>query len=93
MTRGMHLRTLIVITNTDGALASDAVRPEAANIDLNVLHAGMREEEPGTEDWLGKDVEDSIGDDFLVDIHVAGAVGDTPDARSLVSNMTRMLPG
>lgn len=42
----------------------------------------MGEEEPETEDGLGKDVEDSVGDDFAVDVDVAGSVGDTPDAET-----------
>jgi hypothetical protein len=38
------------------------------------------EQEPGTEDGLGKDVQNGVGDNLLVDVEVAAAVGDTPDA-------------
>lgn len=54
--------------------------PETAEIDVGLGHAHVGEEEPGSEDWLGEDVQDRVGDDFLVDTHVAGAVGNTPDA-------------
>jgi len=37
------------------------------------------EEQPGTEDWLGEDVEDSVGDDLAVNVGNAGAISDTPD--------------
>jgi hypothetical protein len=43
------------------------------------------EEEPGTEDGLGKDVKDGVGNDLLVNGGVAGAVGDTPDTERGVS--------
>lgn len=43
----------------------------------------MGEEEPGAEDGLGQDVEHGVRDDLLVDVHVAGAVGDAPDAVSI----------
>ena len=61
--------------------------PEAAKVDVGLWHADVGEQEPGSEDRLGKDVQDSIGDDLLVDAHVAGAVGDTPDAVDGVSNV------
>lgn len=79
--RRLHLSTLVVITNTDGTLASDAVGPEATEVDVGLWHADMGEEEPGTEDWLGEDVEHSVRDDLLVNVHVAAAISDTPDAK------------
>ena len=51
----------------------------------------MGEEEPGTEDGLGKDVKDGIGDDLLVNGGVAGAVSDTPDTESGVSACLELL--
>jgi hypothetical protein len=44
------------------------------------------EEEPGTEDGLGEDVEDGVGNDLLVNVHVAGAISDTPNTVKSVSN-------
>ena len=87
----MHLRTLVIITNADGTLAADTMGPEATNVEVGLLQALVSEQEPGTEDRLGKDVEDGIGDDLLIDIHVAGAVSDTPDAAKKVSGL--FMPG
>lgn len=39
----------------------------------------MGEEQPGTEDWLGKNVKDGVGNDLAVDIGDTGTVSDTPD--------------
>ena len=39
----------------------------------------MGEEEPEAEDGLGKNVENSIGDNLSVDVNVAGSVSNTPD--------------
>ena len=74
-----HLCTLVVITNTDGTLAAKAVGPESTKLNVGLWDLGVGNEEPSTKDWLGKDVENSVGDDLLVNVHVAGAVGDTPD--------------
>jgi len=38
------------------------------------------DQEPGTEDGLGEDVQNSVGDDLAVDREVAGAISNTPDA-------------
>lgn len=40
----------------------------------------MGEEKPEAEDWLGEDVEDSIGDDLSIETDQASTVGNTPDA-------------
>jgi hypothetical protein len=80
------LRTLVVIADTDGALTLQALRPEAANFNVGLWDALVSEQEPGTEDWLGKDVQDGVSDDLLVHVHVARAVGNTPDAASVVSD-------
>ena len=40
----------------------------------------MGEEEPEAEDGLGENVKNGIGNDLGVDINLARAVGDTPDA-------------
>ena len=40
----------------------------------------MSEQEPEAKDWLGQDVEDSVGDDLTIDTDGAGAVCKTPDA-------------
>ena len=77
----MRLRTLVILTNTDGTLAADTVGPEATELDLSLGHALVGEEQPSTEDRLGEQVEDGVGNDLLVNSHLAGAIGNTPDTR------------
>ena len=81
----IHLGTLVVVTNADGALVAKALAPEAADLNVGLGDALVGEEKPGTEDGLGKDVEDSVGNDLLVNVHVAGAIGNTPDTGNGVS--------
>jgi hypothetical protein len=50
--------------------------------DLRAGHAVVGEEQPETEDWLGKNVENSVGDNFGIEANNAGTIGNTPDARS-----------
>lgn len=74
-----HLRTLIIVTNADPALAVKALRPEATELDVGLRKAGVGEEEPCTEDGLGEDIENGVGDDLRVNTGDAGAIGNTPD--------------
>lgn len=76
----MHLSTLLVVTNTDVALRVEAVRPEATEVDVGLRHAGVAEEEPETENGLGEDIKNSVGDDLSVNAGLAGTVSNTPDA-------------
>lgn len=41
----------------------------------------MSEQKPKTENSLGEYVKDSIGNDLSINANVAGAIGNTPDAR------------
>ena len=75
----MRLCTLVILTNTDSTLAADTVGPEAAELDLSLGHALVGEEQPCTEDGLGEQIEDSVGNDLLVNGHLARAIGNTPD--------------
>jgi len=75
------LCTLIILTNADSTLAADTVGPEAAELDLSLGHALVGEEQPGTKDRLGEQIEDGVGNDFLVNGHLARAVGNTPNDR------------
>jgi uncharacterized Zn-binding protein involved in type VI secretion len=80
----MHLSTLLVVTNTDGAL-TETVGPVATDVSRDLGHALVGDEEPCAEDDLGHDIEDSVGDDLSVNGDLAGTVGDTPDtANALV---------
>lgn len=40
----------------------------------------MGEEEPESENGLGKDIEDGVCNDLGVNVDVARSIGDTPDA-------------
>jgi hypothetical protein len=81
----IHLGTLVVVTNADGALVAETLAPEATDLKVGLGDALVGEEEPGTKDGLGEDVKDSVGDDLLVNGSVAGAVSDTPDTENGVS--------
>lgn len=39
----------------------------------------MGKEKPEAKDGLGKNVENSIGDNFAINVQQAGTVGNTPD--------------
>ena len=73
-----HLRSLVIVANTEGTLLAKTVSPEAVN-GRSAGHVIMGEEKPETEDGLGEDVKDGVGDDFAVDIDVTGSISDTPD--------------
>jgi hypothetical protein len=81
----IHLGTLVVVTDADGALVAETLAPEATDLNVGLGDALVGEEEPCTEDGLGEDVEDGVGNDLLVNVHVAGAISDTPDTRNRVS--------
>ena len=81
----MHLST-VVLTDADGTLAAETVSPEAVELNITLAHVGVGNKEPGTEDSLGKDIEDSVGNDLSINASLAGTVGNTPDtAKVLVS--------
>lgn len=79
--RGWYLSTLVVITDTDAALTRETVGPEATEVDVSLWHAGVGEKKPCTEDWLREDVQNSVGDNLLVDVQVAAAISNSPDAK------------
>lgn len=74
----MHLST-IVLTNADSTLAAETVGPEAVELSIALAQVGVDNEEPGTEDSLGKDIENCVGNNLSVNTDLAGAVGNTPD--------------
>ena len=83
-----RLCTLVILTNTDSTLAADTVGPEATELDLSLGHALVGEEQPSTEDRLGEQVEDGVGNDLLVNGHLAGAIGNTPNAGLVLEGMS-----
>ena len=82
----VHLSTLLIVTDTDGAL-TEAVGPVAANVGADLRHTLVRDEEPCAEDDLGHNIEDSVGDDLSVNGDLAGTIGDTPDTESGLANI------
>jgi hypothetical protein len=72
------LRT-VILTKADGTLASEAVSPEAVELDVTLAHLGVSDQQPGTKDTLGQDIQDGVGNDLAIDTNPAGAIGKTPD--------------
>lgn len=83
--RDRHLRA-IVLTDADSTLTAQTVSPEAVELNIALGHVGVDNKEPGTEDSLGKDIEDSVGDDLAIDTDLAGTVGNTPDTVFLLAS-------
>jgi hypothetical protein len=79
----MHLRA-ILLTDADSTFAVETVGPEAVELNIALAHVGVDNQEPGTEDTLGKDIEHGVGDDLSVDADLASTIGDTPDT-SIIS--------
>lgn len=77
----VHLRTLLFI-QAQRALAVQAVGPKPAEGYIGVGNLCMCQEEPEAKDWLGKNVQDSISNNLLVDRQMTASVGDTPDTNS-----------
>ena len=55
-----RLGTLVVVSNADSTLTTKTLAPEAADLDVGLRDARVREEQPGAKDWLGEDVEDLL---------------------------------
>lgn len=81
----VHLSTIVIVTDANGALASETLGPESVKVDVGLGHVGVGEEEPQAEDWLGENVKDGVGDDLGVNAGNAGTVGYTPDAESALA--------
>jgi len=71
-----YLSTLIVI-DADGSLASQTVAPPSINGCSSIT--AMGEQEPETEDWLGKNIKNGIGDDFTINRPLASSITNTPN--------------
>lgn len=71
-----YLGTLIVI-DADGSLAAQTMAPPSVNSCSSIT--AVSEQEPETEDWLGENIKDSIGDDFTVNRPLASAITNTPN--------------
>jgi hypothetical protein len=75
----MHLST-VVITETESTLTVEAVGPEATEVNIGLTELSVGDDQPGTEDRLGKNIEDGVGDDLAIDTNTAGTVSEAPDA-------------
>jgi hypothetical protein len=69
----------VVLTQADSTLLVETVRPETVELDVALGHVGVSDQEPSTEDSLGKHVQDGVGDDLAINANLARAVGKTPD--------------
>ena len=47
------LRTLVVVTDANGALTVQAIGPEAGELDVSLRHVHVSEQEPEAKDRLG----------------------------------------
>lgn len=57
--------------------------PVTTNLDIGLGDLGVAEQEPETEDGLGENVKNSVGNDFVVDRGLAGTVRNTPDTERI----------
>ena len=60
--------------------------PEAAELNVSLGHVHMGQKEPQAEHGLGQNIEDGIGNNLAVNVDVAGAIGNTPDAAAQLAN-------
>jgi hypothetical protein len=72
----------IVLTEADGTLTVETVRPETSELNIALTQLGVGDQQPGTEDTLGKNVQNGISDDLAVNTNLACAIGKTPDTGS-----------
>lgn len=54
--------------------------PESAEFDVGLRHVQVGQEEPEAKDRLGEDVENSVCNDLAVDVDIARAIRDAPNA-------------
>ena len=76
----------IVLTDADGTLPVEAVGPETVELNIAFAEIGMGNQEPGTEDTLGKNIQDSVGDNLAVNTDDAGTISKTPDTKVLLGS-------
>lgn len=71
--------SFVVVTNSDAALATPALRPESLERWRGAGHAVVGEQEPEAKDWLGENIEDGVGNDLDIETDQSTTVGETPD--------------
>jgi hypothetical protein len=75
----MNCLRAVVLAEADGTVTVETVGPEASKLDVTLTQLGVSDQEPGTEDTLGENVQDSISNDLAVNTDLAGTVGKTPN--------------
>jgi hypothetical protein len=70
----------IILTKADSTLGVETVGPETSQLNIRLTHLSVGDQEPGTEDTLGKNIENGVGDDLAVDTNDASTVSKTPNA-------------
>lgn len=76
-------RLSTVVLETNSTLATEAVGPEATEIDVGLGDVGVGDQEPETEDGLGENVKNSVGNDLSINGELARAIGDTPNTTTI----------
>lgn len=97
-----HLCTLIIITDADGTIFAESIRPEAFNRRRASTHVSeiskrtvcklpgkgiVGKYKPETKDRFGEHIKNSIGNDFGIDVDDAGTVSDTPDTAACLASL------
>jgi hypothetical protein len=72
----------IILTKANGTLAVETVGPEAVELDIALTELGVGDQQPGTEDTLGQNIQDSVRNNLAIDTNLAGAISKTPDTGS-----------
>lgn len=73
----IHSLSALVVIEAESTLGGKTVSPEALN-GLSI-RLGVCSKEPETENWLGENIENSVGDDLTIDGEDAGSITKTPD--------------
>lgn len=69
----------VVLTETYRSVPVEAVGPESAKLNIALAQVSVGNQEPGTKDTLGQDVEDGVGNNLAVNANPASTIGKTPD--------------
>jgi hypothetical protein len=72
----------IILTEADGTFAVETVGPEAVKLNIALTELGVGDQQPGTEDTLGQNIQDSVGHNLAIDTDLTGAISKTPNTGS-----------
>lgn len=77
------LRT-VILAEADSTFPVEAVGPESGKLNIALAKVLVGDQEPGTKDTLGQNVEDGVGNDLTVNTNLTSTVGKTPDTSCLL---------